>query len=209
MNIQQLKALGLEKRWPRLAELLREVASFEEKSRKANVEVQQLQAELGSARERDLNLEAQAARAGEKVPEPEHEPEVQKKLERASRDAVVMQRALEAAQTDLGAFRAKHQAALYDDVVARGQEMAAKVAKAAQAALVEYGHYEDLYYVVRDLTPPPAPDENRPAERVTTVYGPRPLTTGSSGPARGHVEQTLQYLIGLAEGPAQSGEDAA
>src|SRR5215210_3612116 len=106
MNIQQLRALNLERQWPRLARLQNEIAGLEKSSREAEALVQQLQGQLAPAREKDLDAEAQAVRTGKDVPEAKHEPEVKKKLERATRDRDVMNRALQAAQTDLGTFLA-------------------------------------------------------------------------------------------------------
>ena len=207
MNLEQLRALGLEKRWPRLTELLREVASFEQKLRKANAEVQQLQAALAPARERDLNAQAQAVRAGKEPPKVSEEQRAEKKLDAVRRDAVILSRALQAVQTDLGAFRAKRQAALFNDVLDARQQIANQLAEHARGALRDFTRWSDLHYVVRDLTPPEPTQENQPAERSTIVYGPARVATTSSGPARGNVEQMLQHLISL--GAKEIAEDVA
>ena len=209
MNIQQLQALGLESKWPRLARLQSEIAGLEQRNREVDVEANRLRAALGPARERDLDLEAKAVRAGGKVPEPKSEREVRTKLERAERDLAVMGRALQAAQTDLGTFLAQHQGALYEDVAQARAEIAAKVAESARVALADYVRYEDLFYTAKALQPPPQPvDSNAPAQRLTQAFiGIH--TTRSSGPARGDVEEALRYLVSLATGPGQGGEDEA
>ncbi len=207
MNIQQLRALGLEKRWPRLARLQTEIAGLEKRNREAEVEVHRLRAELGPAREKDLNAEAKAIRAGKEPPDSKHEPDVQRKLERAERDSAVMGRALQAAQTDLGTFLAQHQAELYRDVQAARSQIGARVAEAARAALVDYVRYEDLLYVLKGLQPPAAPVESdAPPQRLTNVII-GPVATHRTGPDRGEVEQILTYLVSLAS--EEGGKDAA
>lgn len=209
MNLQQLKLLGLEKRWPKLARLQGEIAGLEKRNREADTEVNRLRAELGPAREKDLDLEAKAVRSGGKVPELKNEREVQTKLERATRDAAVMGRALQAAQADLGTFLAEHQGALYEDVAQARAEIGRKVAESARAAIADYVRYEDLHYVLKSLQPPPAqPDFNAPAERLTTVIA-GVKTTRSGGPDRGVIENALHYLMSLAENPVTGTEEVA
>lgn len=207
MNIP-LKSLNLESRWPRLTRLQDEVAGLEKRARQTEVEASHLKAELGPARERDLDAEANAIRSGGKVPEPKHEREIQTKLEKATRDAAVMSRALQAAQTDHGAFLAKHRGELFADVAGARSEIAAKVAESAREALAGFGRYEDIHYVLKGLQPPPQPvDSNAPPQRLTqTLIG---VATTQSGPARGDVEEALRHLISLATGPGQGDENAA
>jgi hypothetical protein len=120
----------------------------------------------------------------------------------------VLSKALEDARSDLGVLRHKYQHALYQDVLEARQKIAASVAEAAAQALQGFSRYSDMHYLLKDLTPPPpAPDENRPARRLTQFVAGEVHTTTSSGPARGHVEGMLQYLISLAE--EEAGEDAA
>jgi hypothetical protein len=209
MSTIPLKELGLEKRWPRLGELQSEIGSLERQLQKASVELQKLESELVGARNQDLADEARAVRSGKKPPASTAEPKAQSKLDAAKRNHAVLQRALADAQSDLQVLRAKHQHALFEDVRQARAKIAASVAEAAAQALQGFSKYSDLHYLLRDLAPPPpAPDENAPAQRLTIAYG-GGVHTRTSGPDRGAVEQTLQYLIGLAEGPAQSGEDAA
>ena len=209
-----LQSLGLEKQWPKLARLQAEIASLEKRNREADMKANRLRAELAPAREQDLSLEAKAIRSGDKVPEPKHEPEVQAKLDRAVRDAAVMSRALQDAQAELSHFLGKHQGELYQDVAAARNEIASKIAEAAREALASYGRYEDLRYVLKDLTPPPEPiDPTQPAQRLTTVFA-GVQTTRSAGPDRGTVEGILSYLMGLAQpveptGSAASAEEVA
>lgn len=207
MDIRQLTTLGLEKRWPRLARLQTEIAGLEKRNREAEVEVMRLRAELGPAREKDLDAEAKAIRAGKEPPKSKHEPDVQRKLERAERDSAVMGRALQAAQTDLGTFLAKHQAELYRDVAVARSQIGARVAEAARAALVDYVRYEDLFYVLKNLTPPPPNREGEPVQRLTQSFIGGGVQTTQRGPDRGEVEAMLQHLISLAS--SEGGRDAA
>lgn len=207
MNIQQLRQLDLESKWPRLARLQTEIAGLEKRSREAEVEVMRLRAELGPAREKDLDAEAKAIRAGKDSPEAKHEAEVKAKLERAERDSAVMSRALQAAREDLGHFLAKHQGELYRDVLAARAEIGAKVAESARAALAEYARYEDLHYVLKNLTPPPPSREGEPVQRLTQSFIGGGVQTTQRGPDRGEVEAMLQHLISLAS--SEGGKDAA
>lgn len=121
-----------------------EALTLEKRARQAEVEVSRLKAELGPARERDLDAEANAIRSGGKVPDATNEPKVKAKLASAERDAAVMSRALQAAQTDHGAFLAKHRGELFADVAERRAQIARDAAEAAGTALQAYGRYEDL-----------------------------------------------------------------
>ena len=208
MNIQQLQALGLESKWPRLARLQGEIAGLEKRNREAEGQVQQLQAELVPARNRDLDAEARAVRSGRKSPEPTHEPDIQRKLERATRDRDVMQRALEAARTDYGAFLSKHRSELFADVAEARAEIAASVSEAAREALRGFGKWSDMHYTLKSLQPPVEPaDSTAPAQNISVVLGVG--TARSSGPDRGEIEQALRYLVSLDPGPAQGDENAA
>ena len=203
-----LQSLNLQSKWPKLARIQDEVKSLEKRAREAETEVSRLRAELGPAREKDLDLEAKAVREGKDAPEAKHEPAVTKKLERAGRDRDVMARALEAARTDLGVFLQQHRAELFADVVEQRAQIARDAAEAARTALQAYGRYEDLFYTVKALQPPVvAVDNNAPAQRLTqTVIG---IATTQSGPARGETEAALRHVIALGTGPGQEGEDAA
>lgn len=203
-----LKNLGLGKSWPRLARLQDELAGLQEHARQAGTEVELLQNQLAPARERDIDAEAQALRAGKEAPEPTHEPEIQRRLERARRDQAVYARAVEAATSDLGAFRTKHRAALFADVAKARQQIALEVAEAARTALAGFSKHEDLAYLIKDLQPPAGSEEaTGPAGSTNVFLGFQ--TTQQQGPARGHVEQTLAYLVGLASAGEAGGADAA
>jgi hypothetical protein len=201
-----LKALGLEKQWPGLARLQAEIAGLEQRSGQADVNTQQLQAQLVLAREQDLGASAKAVRADKKPPAAKCEVEVQRKLDQASRERDVLARALESARSDYGTFLQEHRSELYHDVAVQRQGLAASIAASARAALVDFSQHEDLHYVLKELQPPVAPVESsEPAQRLTqVVIGLQ--TTRSSGPARGDVEAMLSYLIGLAASQASPGE---
>ncbi len=75
-----LQSLNLQSRWPKLARLQDEAKSLEKRHQEAEMLVQQLQGQIGPARDRDLDAEARAVGAGRNSPEPTHEPEVKKKI---------------------------------------------------------------------------------------------------------------------------------
>jgi hypothetical protein len=201
-----LKQLGLQEKWPGLAALQDEIADLTRQLSKAEAQVNQHRAEVEAARASDLDAEAAAVRSGKAAPKP-IEPQAQKKLEAAERERDVLRRAVEGAQTDLGALRQKYQGELYDDVVAARQEIARSLAGHAANALAYFSRWSDMHYTVKALTPAPAaPDENRPAERLTIV--PTAQVVTSPGPDRGRVEALLRYLVSLAP-KEEEAEDAA
>ncbi len=198
-----LETLNLKSKWPRLAELQQEVVSLERQVERSTAEVQRLEGELVGARNKDLADGARAIRASRTAPSSTAEPKVQKKLDAAKRNRDVLAKALEDARSDLGALRAKHQHALFEDVRQARQKIAAEVAEAAARALQGFSRYSDLHYLLKDLAPPPpATDEQAPAQRLTQTFVGLHTTT-SDGPARGEVEGVLQYLISLAPDEAQ------
>lgn len=208
MNDVPLKALGLEKKWARLARLQEEVAGLQKQALQAGTEVESLQNQLAPAREKDLDAEARAMRSGKEAPEATHEPEIQRRLERARRDHAVLSRAAEAATADLGVFRAKHRAQLFEDVARARHEIAQEVARSAREALAAFGNYENLHYALKDLQPPAtAAEPSAPARNTNVFMGFN--TTRRAGPDRGVIEGTLQHLISLAETGEVGGADAA
>lgn len=208
MNLQQLRSLGLEKRWPKLAKHLQEIAGLEVRVRESESQVAQMRAALPHAEQKDLDTAAAAIRNGEELPRATNTDSAKRQLDDAERTYTIMERALVSAQADLSAFMADHQGALYQDVAQARAEIGSKAAEAAEEALSAYGRYEDLKYLVRSLQPPPPqPDHNQPAQRLTQVVA-NMATTRSSGPDRGTVESTLQHIIALGDGP-EEGENAA
>jgi hypothetical protein len=201
-----LQQLGLEKRWPGLAELQSEVVNLTRQVEKAGGEARALEAQLQQAKHKDLDREASAVRSGRKAPAPTEEPKVQKQLEAAQRNGLVLSRALEAAQMDLGVLRAKYQGELYEDVVEARAKVAKSLAGHAKRALADFSRWSDLHYTVKDLMPVVPLDENRPAERSTLVPAVQVVT--SPGPDRGRVEQMLSYLVSLAPTEEEGKEEA-
>ncbi len=189
-------------RWPRLRELEEEVAELTRRHQDAQAEAQGLENQLETARRADLDREAKAVRSGKNPPKPKHEPPIQSKLDTARRNAEVYRRALEAAQSDLGAFRAEHSGALFADLEHFRGEIARDFAKHAQRAMQGFGRYSDLAYLLKNLEPP----VDDPGPRFFPVIG---VHTTKSGPDRGEIEQVLSYLIGLAPAEEGGASDAA
>jgi cell division protein FtsB len=209
MSDVPLKALGLEEQWPRLAELQDEVGDLDKRQQETVAEVQQLRAQLDPAREKDLDVEAEAVRSGKKAPAPVSEQKVKAKLEGAERNQRVLAKALEAARQDMAVLIGQHQTELFEDVAAVRSEIAAKVAKSAREALAGFVQWSDMHYTLKRLAPPAGSVEGSvPALDSLTLIG--AVTTQGSGPARGDVEQTLHYFISLAStDDERSGTNAA
>ena len=83
MDNLPLEQLGLAEKWPKLSRLRADLARFEAHHRKAVAEAARLEALLPQARGQDIDAEAAAVRRGKRPPEPAHEPEVRRELERA------------------------------------------------------------------------------------------------------------------------------
>ena len=96
-----LKALDLEKKWPKLARLQDEVRDLERHRLEAESKVAQIRAGIPGAREQDLNAAAKAIRSGAKSPTTSNEEEAKGRLAVAERNRDVMARAVEAAQSDV------------------------------------------------------------------------------------------------------------
>ncbi len=205
MEDLRLTELGLDKKWPKLARLQQEVEGLARQLERARAEAQQHRAQLGPARERDLRAEAEALRAGKKMPDPVHEPKVQAELEEAERRAARLERALQSAREEYAASFAEHQREVFDAVLEARHEIAEELARHATAALRLFGRHEDLARQVKQLRPAPVVDEGAPARPLTNAFA--GVMTTQRGPDRGHIEQVLTYLVGL--GADQEGEDAA
>ena len=198
LDVIPLESLGLAKKWPRLHQLQTELVGLEEHRRRAEEQASTLHNQLPSAKERDLAAAAEAVRAGkEPAAEGIHEREIQERQERARRDAIIYQRAVSAAMSDIGAFRAKHQTELFADVAQRRAEIAKRMGDAARVAASEYARYEGLARLVATLEPVESVEESdEPARSVTHILS---FATGQRAPERGDVEAMLAYLAGLGQ----------
>ncbi len=200
LDLVPLRDLGLEKRWPKLTKLQDELIGLEQHRQRAEEQASLLQNGLPSARERDLAEAAAAIRGGSDLPGNAHEEAIIAELERARRDAVVYQRAVAAAQTDIGVLRTQHQAELFNDVTQRRAEIAAEMAEGARTAAAAYTRYADLERLVTTLEPVAGVEEtDQPARSVTHIL----FATGRQAPERGEIEGTLGYLVGLGEGEVE------
>ena len=206
MDFIPLRDLGLQKRWPRLAELQDELAGLQRHQQRAEGLASTLHNELPGARERDLVEAAEALRSGKDAPENVNEKAAEQRLERARRDAVVYRRAAEATMSDIGALRAQHQTALYRDVVEARDEIARKMAEAARTASSAFSRYEGLARLSETLRPPEAVPEITGPQKNTNVFMGF-ANMGQRVPDRGTIEQTLAHLVELGEA-ASSAKDA-
>jgi hypothetical protein len=193
--------------WPKLRKLAAEISALERQHAQASATASQLQAQLPAARDRDLEAQAQAVRKGKDRGQPTHEAEVNRELEAARRDEAVLRRAADSARTDHNAFVAKHQAELYGDVVEFRNTLAGEIAEHARRILPAYGRFEDLHYLLKNLSPPPAPAHTDAGPQRLTQVLLGPTVTPRIGPDRGRVEEMVGYLAGLAH--QQGDNDAA
>jgi len=186
-------------KWPRLRELREEEANLEKQLARQGAEVAQLKAALPAARDKDLDASAAAVREGKKPPTAKHEPKAHAAVKDAEQTYQITQRALEATRADYLKHLARHQAAVYADVLETRQALANEAAEGARKAASAYGKWHSMQYVIRDLAPPPpAPDEQAPAQRLTSSWTGTILTTTSANePDRGVIEGMLSYLISL------------
>ena len=206
LDIIPLESLGLAKRWPNLTKLQDELIGLEEHRQRAEEQASLLQNGLPSAREKDLAEAAEAIRGGGHPSEGTHEQAIIAELERARRDSLIYARAVAAAQSDIGALRTQHQAALFRDVAERRAEIAREMAEGARTAAAAYTRYADLERLVTTLEPvAEVVESDQPARAVTHIVS--FAASNQRGPERGDIEHTLGYLVGL--GQAAEADEAA
>ena len=194
-----LRKYGLEGKWPRLAKLQREVSDLERRRGEAEGAVAAAQNAIPAAQERDAAEGAKAIRAGKtEGAGSEHEDRARAAFSNAERNRIAYAKAAEEARAELVATMAEHREAIYAALVEAVRKSDQELAHHAREAARRYAFREDAAYDLKALAPPPAPpDENAPAQRLSTsiiAIG----TARTTGPSRGDVEQTLSYLAGLA-----------
>ena len=204
-----LKRYGIADKWSKLAKLQQEVASLEERRVEAEREVMAARNAIPAARDRDAEAASQAIRAGKAMPRPKHEAEALAALEGAERTLTALAKAVQSAQADLNEYLAQHSGEIRAAVVEALRDKAHQLARHAREAAVLFGQIEDSRYDLKALAPPPAPpDENAPAQRLSTsviAIG----TARTTGPARGDIEAALGYLAGLEAQFAQPDSEEA
>ena len=143
------------------------------------------------------------------MPQPKHEAEALAALEGAERTLTALAKAVQSAQADLNNYLGQHREAIHAALVEAVRKSDERLAQHAREAARLYAFREDAQYDLKALAPPPAPpDENAPAQRLsTTVIGIK--TARSTAPNRGDVEQILGHLAGLESGiPEPDSEEA-
>ena len=206
MDLVPLKSLGLEKRWPRLAELQNELAGLQRHQAQAEHLASTLHNQIPVAREQDLNESAAALRAGkEPGTERTHERAIEQRLENARRDSIIYKRAVEGVQADIGQLREENQQALFADVLASRAKIAKQMSEAASVAASGYAQYENLSRLVKTLAPAAPVAEIGPARSTTAVIG---YQTTQRGPNRGDIEAALGYLVELGQVETDNDEQA-
>jgi small-conductance mechanosensitive channel len=195
----ELTRYGLADKWPRLRELSEEVASLEQRRAEAESGVIGTRNAIPAAKDKDTQAAAKALRDGKAMPDAKHEAKAQAAFEDAQRTLAAYTKALESARVDLATFTAKHRAELRADILRALRERAQRLAEHTREAAQLYGTLEDSRHDLRNLAPPPpAPDENAPAQPVsTTLLGHWTLSSTAGAPARGDVEEILGYLASL------------
>jgi len=129
------------------------------------------------------------------MPEPSHEWEAEAALANAQRKLAALTKAVEDTRVDLATTTAERRAEILASIIAALRENDRALAEHAREAARHYAFREDAQYDLKDLSPPPSPDENAPAQRNSfELIG---QFTTSNTPARGDVEGMLGYLAGL------------
>jgi hypothetical protein len=204
-----LQTYGIADKWPKLRKLQKEVADLEQRRDEAEREVMFARNGIPAARDKDAEAASVAIRIGRPMPQPKHEAEALAALEGAERTSAALSRAVQSARADLNEYMAQHSGEIRASVVEALRDKAHQLARHAREAAVLFGQIEDSRYDLKALAPPPAPpDENAPAQRLSTsviAIG----TARSTGPARGDVEQMLGYLAGLEARFVEPGADNA
>ena len=192
-----LTRYGIADKWPKLAKLQREIADLEKRRGEAEGAVVAARNAIPAARDKDAEAASVAIRAGRDMPRPKHEADAVAALEDAERTLTALAKAVQSAQADLNNYLGQHREAIYGALVEAVRNSDAELAHHAREAARLYAFREDAHYDLKALAPPPAPpDENAPAQRLsTTVIGLK--TTRSMGPDRGTIEQALGHLAGL------------
>ena len=154
------------------------------------------------ARDKDLDVHAQAIRTGADVPdEPEHEAALDKELAGAIRTRDAFQRAVEGAMADVASYRLEACSRLQQDISAALDGRSQELAKHARAAAALFAEYEDGQLVAKRVGGPRqgAPENSGAPMDSAVLIGPMSTRTISAGPARGDVEAVLSYLASLGQ----------
>jgi hypothetical protein len=207
-----LRKYGIRDEWPELVKRQQEVANLERRRSEAEGNVAVARNAIERAKEQDAEAAAKALRAGKAMPSAKAQAKAQDDLAEAERMHVASSRAVEAAQTDLGAYQARHAGEIRASLSRALRDKARRLAAHATEAVQLYGQLEDSRYDLRRLTPPaPTQEFSGPPQNITTVIGYH--GTDSSRPDRGNVEAMLAYLANLTAEfsvPAENeGSDAA
>jgi hypothetical protein len=200
-----LKRYNLETKWPKLAKLQAEVSDLERERDKAQAEVMASEAAIAEAQAKDREADAAAIRSGKSLPKAQHQAKAEAARDNAERNLAAYQKAVADAQADLNAFIAEHRDGIRAAMVEALNRNDAELAHHAREAARRYAFREDARYDLKQFAPPPAPpDENAPAQKLSTTFIGPVTTQLAAGPNRGDVEGMLGYLAGLA--PSSSAE---
>jgi chromosome segregation ATPase len=202
-----LERLGLEKRWKKLASMQAEAQDLIARYQEAAQKVAEIEQGRAEARDRDLDLHAEALRKGEEMPDPEHEANLNRELASAVRTRDALQRATEGAIADVNRYRAEHASRLQRDVAEALGRTATTLAQRARETSNLYAEYQAVEQDLRRLTPrAPQPENTGAPQDVAHLIGPMG-TRVVSGPNPGEIQAVLDYLASLA--PATVIEGAA
>ncbi len=195
-----LERFGLEKKYKKLAATQDETQDLIRQYEEAAGHVAVLEQGREAARDKDLDAAAAALRAGDEVPEAEHEAALDKELAGAVRARDALQRAVEGTLADVASYRLEHATRLQQDITAALDAKAQELAEHARAAAALYAEVEDGRLEAKRLAPVQGAPENTGAPQDTTVLiGPMTTGTIAGGPNRGEVEAVLNYLSSLAQ----------
>jgi negative regulator of replication initiation len=203
----------------RLLELIEEVDGLEQRLAEQSGLVSKLVSDRDQAAESDLDREARAVKSGSAAPELK-EPKVARDLKDAQHSLRVIERAWALAQSDLGAYKAKHAQRLVVELQKAKSARAQAVAQAARPLLEELRSFfacdDDAkllkpYLQQVQETGPPGTGE---PERLTQVFGGAVTTRNVfgdkvAGLERGQLEQVIGTLVRLPSGYPEPSREAS
>jgi len=190
-----LEKFGIADKWPKVAQLQQELTSLEQRQGEADAAVVAARNAIPAAEAKDREADAKAIRAGE-ASKAQYKAKAQAALEDAERTLAAYGKAIEDARVELATLVAAHRDELRAAMIDALRDNDQALAHHAREAARRYAFREDAQYDLKSVAPPPPPvDHNAPARDSFELIA--NLTTGSTEPERGTVEQVLAHLASL------------
>ena len=192
-----LKKYGLERKFPKLMQLQKELVGLQQHRTRAERQLTVWEQHLQQAENKDAAIAAEAIRAGKEMPEPENERKAQLELDSARRTLAATTRAVQAVEAEISQFVSENREELLSSVRSAVHDMASELAEHARKAASLYSVIDSAKYDLKALAPPPQAVENsEPARSTVSMIGIR-LQPHSNDPQSGHVLEHLEFLASL------------